>query len=409
MCNSEMDLGLEASKYKNPRFDIVSRIAYLLGVSEEYFLGEESNFDEKIYTELEECKDGRIVRNLCIIRTALLRNNGRIRNLFQYDMKNIDTIPEYIAPECIKKLKKDEVDIWRANWTPAKYVVLVSAEIKKHINGCKNSFPLWLNWDYVKDMFCLPELKERQVSKLVESYGEKRNRFPYTMYVVGALSVEVGNILYNDEKFVSYLYRRNGDMFDDLSKVTDASDEIKKNIKDYIRDNQEITIVVDCENANPYKLYSVLDGLEPTTREHIKKIGNTMTYSISVTNLGEIEIKLEAYLPANTELSYKGTTIKLGSKIYQRLIIKIKPDYLPTPSGNGLKTQITVPLYKKNPETNDNVENNIIMTSIMIATAVTLVASLPIAYGIIKAGPVIGTAATFIINLITQFYSKVFS
>ena len=49
------------------------------------------------------------------------------------------------------------------------------------------------------------------------------------------------------------------------------------------------------------------------------------------------------------------------------------------------------------------------MTSIMIATAVTLVASLPFAYGIIKAGPVIGTAATFIINLITQFYSKVFS
>ena len=91
MCNSEMDLGLEASKYKNPRFDIVSRIAYLLGVSEEYFLGEESNFDETIYTGLEECKDARIVRNLCIIRTALLRNNGRIRNLFQYDMKNIDT------------------------------------------------------------------------------------------------------------------------------------------------------------------------------------------------------------------------------------------------------------------------------------------------------------------------------
>ena len=107
MCNSEMDLGLEASKYKNPRFDIVSRIAYLLGVSEEYFLGEESNFDETIYTGLEECKDARIVRNLCIIRTALLRNNGRIRNLFQYDMKNIDTIPEYIDPECIKKLKKD--------------------------------------------------------------------------------------------------------------------------------------------------------------------------------------------------------------------------------------------------------------------------------------------------------------
>lgn len=109
MCNSEMDLGLEASKYKNPRFDIVSRIAYLLGVSEEYFLGEESNFDETIYTGLEECKDARIVRNLCIIRTALLRNNGRIRNLFQYDMKNIDTIPEYMLM-CHKVTHKKLID-----------------------------------------------------------------------------------------------------------------------------------------------------------------------------------------------------------------------------------------------------------------------------------------------------------
>ena len=109
MCNSEMDLGLEASKYKNPRFDIVSRIAYLLGVSEEYFLGEESNFDETIYTGLEECKDARIVRNLCIIRTALLRNNGRIRNLFQYDMKNIDTIPEYMLM-CHKVTHKNLID-----------------------------------------------------------------------------------------------------------------------------------------------------------------------------------------------------------------------------------------------------------------------------------------------------------
>lgn len=104
-----MDLGLEASKYKNPRFDIVSRIAYLLGVSEEYFWGEESNFDETIYTGLEECKDARIVRNLCIIRTALLRNNGRIRNLFQYDMKNIDTIPEYMLM-CHKVTHKKLID-----------------------------------------------------------------------------------------------------------------------------------------------------------------------------------------------------------------------------------------------------------------------------------------------------------
>ncbi len=140
----------------------------------------------------------------------------------------------------------------------------------------------------------------------------------------------------------------------------------------------------------------------------IQKIGDTMTYSISVTNLGEIELKLEAYIPANTEISYEGTTIKLGSKIYQRLIITIRPDYLPVPSVNGLKTQITVPLYKKNIETNDNVESDTIMTAIMIAAGVTLLVSVPTIYVIINSGPLVATATTFIINLLTQFYSKVF-
>ncbi|MFR6133031.1 MAG: hypothetical protein ACLUI5_05820 [Fusicatenibacter saccharivorans] len=77
MCNSEMDLGLEASKYKNPRFDIVSRIAYLLGVSEEYFWGEESNFDETIDMGLEECKSARIVRNLCIILDCIIKKQWK--------------------------------------------------------------------------------------------------------------------------------------------------------------------------------------------------------------------------------------------------------------------------------------------------------------------------------------------
>ena len=140
----------------------------------------------------------------------------------------------------------------------------------------------------------------------------------------------------------------------------------------------------------------------------IQKIGDTMTYSISVTNLGEIELKLEAYIPANTEISYEGTTIKLGSKIYQRLIITIRPNYLPVPSVNGLKTQITVPLYKKNIETNDNVESDTIMTAIMIAAGVTLLVSVPTIYVIINSGPLVATATTFIINLLTQFYSKVF-
>ena len=127
-------------------------------------------------------------------------------------------------------------------------------------------------------MFCLPELKERQVSKLVESYGEKRNRFPYTMYVVGALSVEVGNILYNDEKFVSYLYRRNGDMFDDLSKVTDASDEIKKVRADFIA-AQTMEIV------DPINITTELTVLEKEINDFVVEIDSALSVSNALTEL----------------------------------------------------------------------------------------------------------------------------
>lgn len=85
-----------------------------------------------------------------------------------------------------------------------------------------------------------------------------------------------GNILYNDKKFVSLLYKQHGDEFTDLSRVTDAGDGVKNNIYDFIAESAKIDLVVDCENSDPYKLIATLNNLDS---EQIAKINKIILYN----------------------------------------------------------------------------------------------------------------------------------
>lgn len=69
---------------------------------------------------------------------------------------------------------------------------------------------------------------------------------------------EVGNILYNDKKFVTLLYSWNNDYFTEYSKVSDAGSYIKGSIYEFIESSEKTVIVVDCENSDPYKLCATL-------------------------------------------------------------------------------------------------------------------------------------------------------
>ena len=83
---------------------------------------------------------------------------------------------------------------------------------------------------------------------------------------------EYGNILMNDKKLLNLLYQLHNDVFDDNSKIYDANDGIKQNIYNFIDNSNSSIIVVDCENADVYKLYSVLKGLNPNELSKISKI-----------------------------------------------------------------------------------------------------------------------------------------
>lgn len=67
-----------------------------------------------------------------------------------------------------------------------------------------------------------------------------------------------GNILYNDKKFLTLLYRWHNDYFGEYSKVSDVGDYVKGSIYSFVGDSEKIIIVVDCENSDPYKLCATL-------------------------------------------------------------------------------------------------------------------------------------------------------
>ena len=100
-----------------------------------------------------------------------------------------------------------------------------------------------------------------------------------------------GNILYNDKKFATLLYSWHNDRFMEGSKVSDAGAYIKNSIYDFINENENTVLVVDCENSDPYKFCAALRNLD---REIIKKISRIILFDdVHTTDTWSI---LESYI-----------------------------------------------------------------------------------------------------------------
>ena len=123
-------------------------------------------------------------------------------------------------------------------------------------------FPIWLKWEYVRALFLMPNgLSEDGIKAAANEYYANKSKYPYQVYMNWDY-INAGNILYNDKKFVSLLYEANEDYFCDLSKVTDAGNLTKAGIYKFLEESEQVDIVVDCENSDPFKLYATLKNLD---------------------------------------------------------------------------------------------------------------------------------------------------
>ena len=182
-------------------------------------------------------------------------------------------MPEYIPEESMNQLSRDGVNfVKKSSRKLAQHIVEINRLISDRINNCKKYFPLWINWEYIKALFIMPDgMKEAGTKDAADLYYSYLSFYPYQMYI-NWNPYEAGNILYNDKKFVTLLYEWNYDRFTEYSKVSDAGSYIKGSIYEFIESSKKVVIVVDCENSDPYKLCATLKNLDFQYTQKINSI-----------------------------------------------------------------------------------------------------------------------------------------
>lgn len=259
--------------YKDSTYEIVSKIAYLIGVPKRIFENEYEAPKLDIFTQLENDKTARIIRHLCIIRTAIERNFKYINDGMRYEYRSLFAMPEYIPMESLNQLNSDGISfVKKSNTKLFQHIIEINHLISDRINNCKKLFPLWLNWEYIKELFIMPNgLKENGTKAAAELYYTHKHCYPYQVYI-NWTPKEEGNILYNDKKFVTLLYQWHNEHFDQYSKVSDAGSYIKGSIYEFIDSSEKVVVVVDCENSDPYKLCATLKNLNYQYTQKIASI-----------------------------------------------------------------------------------------------------------------------------------------
>ena len=263
----------ERITYKDSTYEIVSKVAYLIGVPKRIFENEHEPPQIDVYRQLDLDKNARIIRHLCIVRTSIERNFKYINDKMRTEFKSILSLPQFVPAESISQLSADGINFVKKSSTQLSgHIVEINRIISDRINNCKNLFPLWLNWQYVRELFIMPDgLREESTKDAAAVYYNGLSFYPYQMYI-SWIPQDEGNILYSDKKFVTLLYQWHLDEFTDLGKVSDAGSLIKGNIYDFIDEGEKVVIVVDCENVDPYKLSATLRGLSHNYTDKIASI-----------------------------------------------------------------------------------------------------------------------------------------
>lgn len=262
---------------------IVTIVSFLLGIKK---FNLKMDFDNDTLAEIENDKDAKVIRYLSKLRTTLFYNfkstDESLRGIFG-TIKNLESI-ECFDKENIKWLRENGMEIVKANYTSEKYMFDISKAINDNIEKCSHLFPEWVNWEYIKSLFTVPKIKTKSTLKgEFDKFMGNYDFYPYQQYMYWNEPYNCGSLVHTDGKFLQLLYEWNGDVFNDYSKITDASTEVKENIYDFIDKSESIEIVVDCENADVYKLYGTLKNLK---NEEVKKIKRIVLYNDVNTNRG---------------------------------------------------------------------------------------------------------------------------
>ena len=144
--------------------EIVCRVAYLIGIKKPTLVSSYANECSELLEQLRASKEATVIRYLCKLRTALMLKFKRTDDILRNDYINIDKI-EWFDAENISWLGEHGIQIILPNKLAADYTLHINKLIAEHINACRELFPDWLNWEYIKDLFILPKFTNEENQK----------------------------------------------------------------------------------------------------------------------------------------------------------------------------------------------------------------------------------------------------
>lgn len=124
----DMKAKLGVTPSHGEQYEIVSRVACLIGVPKRIFENEAEPPKLVIYQKLDKDKRARIIRNLCVLRTRMEINFLKICHGIQREGKSIIGMSEYMPIDVMEQLRDDGIDIYKNLKGPN---VILKREVKE--------------------------------------------------------------------------------------------------------------------------------------------------------------------------------------------------------------------------------------------------------------------------------------
>lgn len=88
--------------------------------------------------------------------------------------------PAHFPGESLRQLDEDGVDFMKHSSTKlCHHVIEINRLISDRINNCRELFPLWVNWQYIRELFIMPDgLTEEGTKAAAEVYYTNRGAYP---------------------------------------------------------------------------------------------------------------------------------------------------------------------------------------------------------------------------------------
>lgn len=124
----------ERMTYRDSTYSIVSKVAYLIGVPKRIFENQHEPPQLEIFQQLENDKNARIIRHLCIIRTAIERNFKYINDKMRTEYKTILSLSQFVPADSTSQLSADNVILSESGQQNYLHILLKLTELFRTVS-----------------------------------------------------------------------------------------------------------------------------------------------------------------------------------------------------------------------------------------------------------------------------------